>query len=483
MKENSLLDAFRGIMKPAAEAISGFEGLVRVVSHYDADGIAAAGIMAKALLRERKRFRISFVKGINSEVFKALDHEGFVIALDMGSGQMDEIRKLEATVIICDHHVTPEFKKGMKEKKEGKRGEMGGSEDGSEGNDFSDFASQETEKGMVYEFNCHKFGINGSYAACAATITYALATALSRMNSPSSAMAIAGMFGDKQSTPLLGLNKEVVEEGVAQGYVQEKKASLFLDGGTVSDALTYSVDPYFPGLTGRESSVQEFLNECGIEGSKSPESLQLNERRFLTDRLMLILLKNNSPPEAVEGIVGTRYYLSEFGVYADVLSNRLNASGRQDWMTTGLAVCLGEKRAMEKATRLREKYRSTIRNGLVYLESRGIKKTDHLQYFFNNDPASSGTFAGLGIQFLFDRHLPIIGLSKKEDKVHISARGTRELVDKGLDLSTAMRDAGSRVGGYGGGHPIASGATIPKGKENEFLKIVDGIVGKQFEGA
>lgn len=60
-------------------------------------------------------------------------------------------------------------------------------------------------------------------------------------------------------------------------------------------------------------------------------------------------------------------------------------------------------------------------------------------------------------------------------------RGTRELVDMGLDLSTAMRDAGSIVGGHGGGHPVASGATIPKGKETEFLKIVDGIVGEQFE--
>ena len=325
---------------------------------------------------------------------------------------------------------------------------------------------------MIYEFNSHRFGIEGSYEACGASMVYAFATALSRMNSPTSAIALAGIFGDRQSEPLLGLNKEVVEEGVAQGYIQEKKNTLFLDGETIREALTYSVDPYFPGLTGRGSKVDAFLAECGINGSLAPETLSLDTKRYLTDKLMLLQLKNNSPPEAIERLVGTRYFLSEYELFADTLSNRLNACGRQNWMTTGVAACLCETTAMELAAKHREKYRTTIRNGLLYLESRGIKKMDNIQYFFNNDPSSSGAFA--------DRHYPIVALSKEDENVHVSSRGTRELVDLGLNLSSAMRDAGSMVGGHGGGHPVASGATIPAGKEQEFLKAVDGIVGEQF---
>ncbi|MEM4071135.1 MAG: DHHA1 domain-containing protein, partial [Thermoplasmata archaeon] len=34
-------------------------------------------------------------------------------------------------------------------------------------------------------------------------------------------------------------------------------------------------------------------------------------------------------------------------------------------------------------------------------------------------------------------------------------------------------NAAKEVGGFGGGHKIAAGATIPKGKENEFLKLLD----------
>jgi single-stranded-DNA-specific exonuclease len=471
MSQPSILEIVRDAMRPVAKLVRSFDGLIRVVSHYDADGITAAGIMTRALIKDGKRFRLSFVKGINSEVFTELEHEGMVIILDMGSGQLEAIKKMAANVIILDHHITPELAKTFK------KGGEGGTDADPEQREFEVI---ETEQGRVYEFNCHKFGIDGSYEACGASLAYAFATAMSRMNSSSSAIASAGIHGDHQSQPLVGLNEGVIQEGVGQGYIQEKKNTLFLDGETVRDALNYSVDPYFPGLTGREGKVSEFLNECGFDGSKAPSELSLEQCRHLTNKLMLIHLKNNAPPEAIERLVGTRYFLSEFSMFSDTLSNRLNACGRMDWMTTGVAACLGEEMAMTKAGKLREKHRSTIRNGLVYLESRGIKGMDHIQYFFNNDPASSGAFAGLGIQYLFDRDLPIVALSKKEGKVHISSRGTRELVDRGLNLSVAMREAAQNVGGHGGGHPVASGATIPDGKEMEFLGLVNGIVGQQF---
>jgi RecJ-like exonuclease len=38
------------------------------------------------------------------------------------------------------------------------------------------------------------------------------------------------------------------------------------------------------------------------------------------------------------------------------------------------------------------------------------------------------------------------------------------------------------VGGYGGGHNIAAGATIPKGKEEEFLSNLEEVIKKQTGG-
>ena len=86
------------------------------------------------------------------------------------------------------------------------------------------------------------------------------------------------------------------------------------------------------------------------------------------------------------------------------------------------------------------------------------------------------TFNG---QFL-DQSKPTLVLFKSEDKVLISSRGTQSLVSKGLNLAEALRDASSNFNGQGGGHPIASGATIPLGSESEFLETVNQIVSTQL---
>jgi RecJ-like exonuclease len=43
-----------------------------------------------------------------------------------------------------------------------------------------------------------------------------------------------------------------------------------------------------------------------------------------------------------------------------------------------------------------------------------------------------------------------------------------------------MRDASRAVGGDGGGHDVAAGATIPAGTRGEFLAAADRIVGEQL---
>jgi len=54
------------------------------------------------------------------------------------------------------------------------------------------------------------------------------------------------------------------------------------------------------------------------------------------------------------------------------------------------------------------------------------------------------------------------------------------LVRRCLNDERAMSDAANTVGGVGGGHDIAAGATIPEGTEIEFLKQLDKLVGLQL---
>lgn len=54
------------------------------------------------------------------------------------------------------------------------------------------------------------------------------------------------------------------------------------------------------------------------------------------------------------------------------------------------------------------------------------------------------------------------------------------MVNRNLDLAEALRKGDDEVGGRGGGHPVASGATIPKEGLEKFLSLVDGMVADQL---
>ena len=105
----------------------------------------------------------------------------------------------------------------------------------------------------------------------------------------------------------------------------------------------------------------------------------------------------------------------------------------------------------------------------------------NIRYLMMENMEAGAIVSGLGIRYLYtDR--PLITLNHKDDMVKISARGNKPLISRGLDLSVAMRKAAEAVGGVGGGHTIASGASIPPGTEERFLAMMDEIVGEQLHG-
>jgi len=85
------------------------------------------------------------------------------------------------------------------------------------------------------------------------------------------------------------------------------------------------------------------------------------------------------------------------------------------------------------------------------------------------------------MQYLLDQTKPTIAISKVEGTVKISSRGTRDLVAKGLDLAESLRKSAEPLGGVGGGHNVAAGATVPLVREDEFLKNLDEITGIQLK--
>jgi RecJ-like exonuclease len=80
-----------------------------------------------------------------------------------------------------------------------------------------------------------------------------------------------------------------------------------------------------------------------------------------------------------------------------------------------------------------------------------------------------------------ERGVAILAFANDDEGVKVSARGTPGLVRQGLDLSAVMGEAAPAVGGEGGGHDVAAGATIPAGTEEPFVERADAVIGEQLD--
>ena len=120
---------------------------------------------------------------------------------------------------------------------------------------------------------------------------------------------------------------------------------------------------------------------------------------------------------------------------------------------------------------------------LLSLEKSGAKQMEHIQWFWTYSPEMGSAQTGIGMQYLLNQEKPAFGISEMDDgRLKISARGTKYLVSKGLDLAEVCREVAGALGGSGGGHNIASGCTIPAEKRKDFLRMADEMVGKQMGG-
>ena len=72
------LEALVKHSKKAGDRIKVETSEIRIISHYDADGIASAAIMVKALMREGKNFHLTMVKQLSETIITKLAERGFI---------------------------------------------------------------------------------------------------------------------------------------------------------------------------------------------------------------------------------------------------------------------------------------------------------------------------------------------------------------------------------------------------------------------
>ncbi|MCH2447798.1 MAG: hypothetical protein MK219_01970, partial [Candidatus Poseidoniia archaeon] len=85
-----------------ADRLQRAEQPVRIIGHYDCDGLTSSAILVQALLRLGKRFHLSNVLSLSPELIEQLNSEAptLVLFTDLGSGYMDLLAGLEAPGLV-----------------------------------------------------------------------------------------------------------------------------------------------------------------------------------------------------------------------------------------------------------------------------------------------------------------------------------------------------------------------------------------------
>jgi RecJ-like exonuclease len=332
----------------------------------------------------------------------------------------------------------------------------------------------------IAHVNPHFDGVDGAREVCGATTTWLFTLVIDEANWDLAGTAMAGAISDKQAVGgFVGLNAALFAEAVERKIVVPERR-LALRDMPLAKAVVSSVEPYFRGLSGRPSDAEAFLRGAGFDPQANLRTMDAATRRRLTSVLAARLVEQGAAPEALDSLVEDRYWIEPDQMYAQDLEAYVNGCDRLGQEGLGMAVCLGDREALSKAEGLLEQYTSRLLGYLVSLESQGLFPKKHIQFFYCDDASLAGSVSGTGMQFFFDQSKPVLGLSVMDGQTKVSARGTRDQIARGLDLAVALREAAMAAGGNGGGHNIASGATIPKGKEDRFLVQIDEIVGQQL---
>jgi len=456
----------------AADRIRDADELL-LASHIDADGLTSAAVASTALERADVPHEVAFEKQLDETAVASIAATDYDVVLftDFGSGQLDVIAEHEArgdfVPIVADHH-------------------------------------QPADADTEFHVNPLLEGLNGASELSGAGAAYVLARALEPEgvdNRDLAALAVVGAVGDMQASEgeLVGANASIVAEGEAVGALATAKDLAVYGKQTrpLPKLLEYASDVDVPGISNDPDGVRAFLDgvdvDCYGDGDwRTWVDLSMAERQTVASALVQHAIRRGVPARRIEELVATSYTLPREREGTELrdaseFSTLLNATARYERADVGLAVCLGNRDgALARARELLRNHRRNLSEGVEFVANEGVTFEEHVQWFDADDRIRE-TIVGIvaGMAMGADgvaRDRPILAFANEDDEhVKVSARGTHHLVRDGLDLSVVMRDASRAVGGDGGGHDVAAGATIPRGEREAFVAEADRIVGDQLD--
>jgi RecJ-like exonuclease len=450
------------------------DGFIQVFSHLDADGVAAAGIIGKALFRLDAKFRIRITQWVDEKIFAEILSEKprTIILSDFGSGYIDLLgNKLsEFKIVVLDHHQIV--------------GEV---------------------KPNIVHVNPHSYGIDGARDISGAGVAYFVAKAIDKENVDLAPIAVVGALGDLQDKydqrKLGGVNEKIVEDAVNAELLTVEKDLIFFGRETrpIHKTLASTTNPFIPGISGEEDKSLAFLASLDIkpkhgERWRALRDLSDDEKKRLCSALADYLLSKGLRYE-VTNLIGHVYTLSREEPWTPLRDARefavlLNATGRMEKPSLGVSICMGDRgSALEEANKVLEEYRRTINKylGWVMEKTERMREMENIYVVYGENFINEkivGAISSILATSLPNPEKPLIAYANVEEEglAKFSARTIDIMTNKGINLGEVMQVAAEKFLGNGGGHNIAAGAQVPIENIDAFIKIVNELVGKQLRG-
>jgi single-stranded-DNA-specific exonuclease len=405
---------------------------IKIISHFDTDGITSAAIFSRALQRWKKSFSLEIVKGLEPEFISTLPETHILIFLDLASNSMDLLKNKKTEIFIMDHH------------------EVG----------------QDIPKNITI---VNPF-IEKDENICSAAICYLFAKLLSQNNKDLATLAILGMVGDIHDKNLNSRYDEIIKDSET---TIKKGILLYPSTRPLDKTLEYSSNPYIPGASGSSQGSYELLRDAKIEreNGKFPSLHELTEEQM--GNLITAIMLRSQNQEKVHDMIGNLFLVKFFNKLEDAreLSALINACSRMEHPHLALGFCLGNKDSKAKAEKIYIKYKQSLVSALKHIDTMREKISGNNYTIINAQDKIKDTIIGTVASIMsnsptYKTGTIIVALAYNEDKIKVSARlAGRE----GRNVREVLNQVVVPLGGQVGGHPQAAGCLISKEKESEFL--------------
>ncbi|MDI6819947.1 MAG: DHH family phosphoesterase [Candidatus Hodarchaeaceae archaeon] len=434
------------------------ESRVRIIAHIDADGIAAAGILARCLYAYNTPFHIMFTRPLKPAEIMELSKEDYdlFIFVDQGSGQIAAIHKFllskECDVLILDHHP-------------------------------SDFPEH---KNLAY-LNPHACGLNGAKDVSAAGAAYSVVEHVDKNFKPLVGLAIVGAVGDRQEffSGFTGVNEVLVKRAIDLGLIRVS-TGLKLIGRSfsqIAECLRLSIRPYLPSISSDPTACYALVESLDISPKSTIDELGQEMEGKLGDALLARVGQVAADENFRYTLLGTVYTLTKGATGPRDVRDQvamLDACGKFNKAELGFAVTVGDQVVLTEALALLRIYQEHMVGVLRWLTANidTFRITPHMRCIYAED-AIEPTMIGEALSLAMESGIiatdrPVIGLvDAGAEELKVSARATPGLAMRGANVGLALARAAEAVGGEGGGHDVSAAARIPRRRMDEFTVVLD----------